>query len=66
MIVGGSKIYWLGGVVVSAVGVLMVRVVPAWSTGEPPVLLRTAGFVLAFAGLLVILFGLRRKGNRVR
>jgi hypothetical protein len=66
MIFRGSSVYWIGGAGVSALGVLLVRCVPGWTAGASPVLIRLAGYGLSFAGLLLILHGLRKKGNRLQ
>jgi|WetSurMetagenome_2_1015567.scaffolds.fasta_scaffold135532_2 hypothetical protein len=66
MMVPGMRFYWIAGVAISAAGVLLVRVVPGFLNGETPLVLRMAGYTVSVAGLLVILVGLRRNGERTR
>jgi hypothetical protein len=55
--------WWLGGVALAALGVIVVRVAsPAIASAVQPAA-KLAGELLALAGLLVIARGLNRRGR---
>jgi len=56
--------YWIGGIVLGAVGVVVARVVGPAASGAGQPLLKLAGELIAVAGVLLIAFGVSRRVNR--
>jgi hypothetical protein len=57
--------FWVIGVVLAAIGVILARVVPGFIQGPiAQSILFVAGVTFVLAGLGVIVFGLNRKGRQ--
>jgi hypothetical protein len=56
--------YWLTGIIISGLGLILARLVPSLLT-QPvyKVIAYLIGTALAFTGLVVIVFGMRRKSQ---
>ena len=56
--------WWLGGVALAAVGVILVRIAAPSLGGASRPVVEVAGQLLALGGLVVIAFGVSRRVHR--
>jgi hypothetical protein len=56
-----ARRYWIAGIVIALVGVLLARVVAPHFEARPRTILNVAGRLLGMGGLVVIAFGVSRR-----
>ena len=58
-----SRRYWITGIAVAMIGILLARVIAPHFEGRPHVVLTAIGRLLGFSGLIIISIGVSRRVN---
>jgi hypothetical protein len=56
-----SRRYWITGIAVALIGILVARVIAPHFEGRPSVVLTAIGRLLGFGGLIIISIGVSRR-----
>jgi len=58
-----TRRYWITGVAAALIGILLARAVAPQFSGRSKTLVNVAGQLMAMGGLIVIAFGISRRGS---